>query len=161
MVTQEEKYLGFDISISSSSEDASNPVYCTAIEDIYADDETMEMNPLTASQTMLGLDQLNKAVDEEQTKSTTYSVSGNALLDFDELKPGTQYVAYCVVQNSLSSNSNPVLSDVVSQSIVTGGVAPPPPGPDNGEEPGTEEHKNDTDSASIVSYLLFMLSMLL
>lgn len=65
MVTPEKQYEGFKISIVSSSEDASNPVYCTAIEDEYANNDDMEMGLLTASQTMLGLNQANQAVGEE------------------------------------------------------------------------------------------------
>lgn len=68
-------------------------------------------------------------------------------------------MVYCVVQNQYSSSSNPLLSDVMEVSIITGGTPPP----DEDEDPGPGPNpKNDTeDNAKVLVFSLISLLAIL
>lgn len=88
-------YQGLQLDFSSGT--ANDIIYCTLVMDVDNTGTGSDLTVLTATQTQLGLDEDNNAVEETQFGSTYFFSNNTAALTFEGLAGGTYYNSYCVV----------------------------------------------------------------
>lgn len=64
MISTATKFMGVSFTVTSSADDQGHIIYCTCVEDPFANDPQNALTILTGTQTVLGLDQTNSPVGE-------------------------------------------------------------------------------------------------